>query len=69
MTPIRTGAHASARTGAVGPTSSRGVLVVAAAEGALAYALLAPKFFATRHPIVGGIFAVLSVLDLATAVS
>ncbi len=45
-----------------------GALVIAAAEGAFAYALLAPKYFARTHPVWGGIFAVLSVLHLADAV-
>lgn len=55
--------HTAALTGSGGAS-----LVIAGAQGALAYALLAPRWFAKVHPVWGGIFAVLSVLNLADAV-
>lgn len=66
---MRTGAQeASDRDVVVHDTNRAGTLVVAAAEGALAYALLAPKWFVRSHPVWGGIFAVLSVINIADAV-
>jgi sugar phosphate permease len=55
-------------TGAADGIHGAGSLVVAAAQGGLAYALLAPKWFARVHPVWGGIFAVLAVINLADAV-
>ena len=56
-------------TGAISPGVRRGAFVMAAGNAVLAYALLAPKFFATRHPVWGAFFALGSVLDIAYAVS
>lgn len=56
------------RAGALGDSAHAPSLVIAAAQGGLAYALLAPKWFARVHPVWGGIFAVLSVFNLADAV-
>jgi hypothetical protein len=56
-------------TGILGTGRGRAQIVLAVGQGALAYALLAPKLFVTRHPVWGTVVAVLAVLNLADAVS